>query len=70
VVSVTLPDGRTLTREVHAGSSYLSSEDPRAHVGLGDAVEARRVVVTWPDGEATRMDDVAGNQRLLAERPQ
>jgi ASPIC and UnbV len=39
-------------------------------VGGGEAVEARRVVVTWPDGEATRMDDVAGNQRLLAERPQ
>ena len=29
------PDGRTLVREVLAGSSYLSSEDPRVHFGLG-----------------------------------
>jgi hypothetical protein len=69
VVGVTLPDGRTLTRELHAGSSYLSSEDPRAHIGLGDAAEARRVVVTWPDGDVTRVDGVAANQRLMAERP-
>jgi hypothetical protein len=69
VVSVTLPDGRTLTREVHAGSSYLSSEDPRAHVGLGDAGEARRVTVTWPDGDESRVDGVAANQRLVVDRP-
>ena len=29
------PDGRRLVQELHAGSSYLSSEDPRAHFGLG-----------------------------------
>ena len=34
-VTATLPDGRKLVREVHAGSSYLSSEDPRIHFGLG-----------------------------------
>ncbi len=28
-VTAVLPDGRRLVREVHAGSSYLSSEDPR-----------------------------------------
>jgi len=69
VVSVTLDDGRMLTRELHAGSSYLSSEDPRAHIGLGDAAEARRVTVSWPGGGETRVDGVPANQRLLAERP-
>jgi hypothetical protein len=68
-VTVTLPGGRTLTREIHAGSSYLSSEDPRAHVGLGDAAEVRRVVVAWPGGGETRIADVAVNQRLVVERP-
>ena len=34
-VTAVLPDGRRLVREVHAGSSYLSSEDPRVHFGLG-----------------------------------
>ncbi len=69
VVSVALPDGRTLTREMHAGGSYLSSEDPRAHFGLGDTDEARRVVVRWPGGEETRLDGVVANQRVVVERP-
>ena len=68
-VAVTLPDGRTLTRQVQAGSSFVSSEDPRAHVGLGDATEAQRVVVTWPGGEETTLDDVAANQLVVVEQP-
>ncbi|MGH9003445.1 MAG: CRTAC1 family protein, partial [Acidimicrobiia bacterium] len=68
-VAVTLPDGRTLTREIQAGSSFLSSEDPRAHFGLGDATEAGQVVVTWPGGEETVLDDVVANQRLVVEEP-
>jgi enediyne biosynthesis protein E4 len=66
---VSLPDGRTLTRELHAGGSYLSCEDPRAHFGLGDVDEVRRVVVTWPGGEKTRLDGVVANQRIVVERP-
>ncbi len=41
-VTVTLPDGRKLVREVRAGGSYLSSEDPRVHFGLGDATRVKR----------------------------
>src|SRR5207237_1088238 len=37
VVTAVLPDGRRLVREVQAGSSYLSSQDPRVHFGLGAA---------------------------------
>ena len=37
VVTAVLADGRRLVREVQAGSSYLSSEDPRIHFGLGSA---------------------------------
>jgi hypothetical protein len=62
-VSVTLPEGRTLVREAQAGSSYLSSEDPRLHFGLGAADHAARVDVRWPDGAATPRD-VAANQIL------
>ena len=35
-VTVALEDGRRLSREARAGCSYLSSEDPRLHFGLGD----------------------------------
>ena len=42
VVTAVLPDGRRLVQELHAGSSYLSSEDPRAHFGLGKAKTVQR----------------------------
>src|SRR5829696_3506635 len=42
-VTALLPDGRRLVREVHAGSSYLSSEDPRLHFGLGTATTVRQL---------------------------
>ncbi len=60
---------RQLAREVQAGSSYLSSEDPRAHFGLGDATAVRELVVTWPDGEETILEDVAANQLVVVEPP-
>jgi len=41
--------GHAQTREIQAGSSYLSSEDPRAHFGFGSA-KPTRVRVTYPDG--------------------
>jgi ASPIC and UnbV/FG-GAP-like repeat len=62
LVSVVLPDGRKLQREAQAGGSYLSSEDPRCLFGLGDATEAKELVVRWPDGEETRLHDVKANQ--------
>ena len=37
-----LPTDGRLVREVHAGSSYLSSEDPRIHFGLGAATTVKR----------------------------
>ena len=52
VVSATLPDGRTLVRTIQAGSSYLSSEDPRVHFGLGSANTAV-VHVRYPWGATT-----------------
>jgi hypothetical protein len=68
-ITAVLPDGRALVREVQAGSSYLSSEDPRGHFGLGEASEVRELVVTWPGGEVTTVDDVAANQILVVEPP-
>jgi hypothetical protein len=64
VVSVTLPDGRTLVRELQAGSSYLSSEDPRAFFGLGGATNASRVTVRYPDGGQQSVANVAADRIL------
>ena len=63
-VTVTLSDGQELRRELLAGSSYLSSEDPRAHFGLGTEDRVREVTVTWPDGSRTSRADIAADQIL------
>jgi Na+-translocating ferredoxin:NAD+ oxidoreductase RnfD subunit len=67
LVTATLPDGRRLVREMHAGSSYLSSEDPRANFGLGGASRVRELVVRRPDGTTKTLRDVAAD-RLLTVR--
>jgi hypothetical protein len=68
VVTVTLPDGRRLVHEMHAGSSYLSSEDPRVHFGLGSAPRVLEVKVRYPGGRVTRMTGVAAD-RVVTARP-
>ncbi len=68
-VTARLPDGRTLRRELGAGSSYLSSEDPRLHFGLGTAAVVAELRVRWPDGHETRMHDVEVNTILEVEAP-
>jgi hypothetical protein len=67
-VTATLPSGRRLTREVQAGSSYLSSEDPRVHFGLGAATRVRRLVVRYPAGGVTRLRDVAADHLVALPR--
>jgi len=66
-VTAVLPDGRELVRQVQAGGSYLSSEDPRLLFGLGDATRVRSLGVDYPDGTQTRLDDVAADR--LGEAP-
>ncbi|MDX6398849.1 MAG: hypothetical protein QOJ43_2257, partial [Gaiellaceae bacterium] len=66
-VTAVLPDGRRLVREVHAGSSYLSSEDPRVHFGLGDATTVAELIVRFPDGRETRLRTISAN-RVVAVR--
>ena len=67
VVTVELDDGTEFRREVLVGSSYLSSEDPRVHVGLGGAERVARVTVDWPDGDVATYDDVEADQLLIVE---
>ncbi len=66
-VTAVLPSGRRLVREVRAGSSYLSSEDPAVHFGLGAARTVRELVVRLPDGRVTRMRNVPAD-RLVEVR--
>jgi Na+-translocating ferredoxin:NAD+ oxidoreductase RnfD subunit len=66
-VTLVLEDGRGIVREARAGSSYLSSEDPRLHFGLGDATRVRELVVRRPHGAVTRMRDVPVDRIVTVE---
>jgi hypothetical protein len=62
LVTLVLTDGQRLVREVQAGSSYLSSEDPRLHFGLGQAARVKSLVVRMPGGQKFRRANFAANQ--------
>ena len=69
VVTAVLPDGRRLVREVQAGSSYLSSEDPRVHFGLGKTTSIERLTVRFPSGATTHLRNVAGDRVIDVDVP-
>ena len=55
--------GRRQGRWRLSGSSFLSSEDPRLHFGLGREAEAESLVVTWPDASVESFSHVAADRR-------
>jgi enediyne biosynthesis protein E4 len=55
-------------RIVQSGSSYLSQEDKRLHFGLGKAEQVDALEVAWPDGTATRLQNVKVNQMMQIEQ--
>jgi ASPIC and UnbV len=69
VVTAVLPGGAKLRREARAGSSYLSSEDPRLHFGLGDVGKLTELVVRWPGGKETHIKSVEADRLLHIEAP-
>ena len=68
VVTVVGSDGRRQSRTVQAGSSYLSSEDPRVHFGLGTAT-VRTVTVRYPwSGGVKSVESPAVDSTITVER--
>jgi enediyne biosynthesis protein E4 len=43
-------NGMRQRRDVLSGGSYVSTNDPRLHFGLGDATEASSAEIHWPSG--------------------
>ena len=65
---ITVASGdKTQTREVKAGGSYASCNDPRAHFGLGSAEVVKEIKVVWPSGKITRLTDVPADRILTIE---
>jgi len=61
---------RTIHRDVRAAYSYLASNDPRVHVGLGPEAVVRNVVVRWADGAKESFGDVRGDRVVELRRGQ
>ena len=61
VVSVDLGKA-TLSQEVRAGGSYLSSEDQRLHFGLGPAARVARLTVRYPGGHEIVLHNVRADR--------
>lgn len=57
----------TQTDETRAGSSYVSSSDPRLHFGLGKAARVDRIAVRWPSGAEDTVLNVSANQEIVIE---
>jgi hypothetical protein len=60
--------GRKQTRWCNPGTSYASSNDPRAHFGLGTASQADAIEVAWPDGTVERFPGGATNRFVVLRK--
>ena len=56
--------GRLQVREINNAASYLSSNDTRLHVGLGDAAAVQQLEILWPSGLRQTLTGVKANQIL------
>jgi hypothetical protein len=61
-VRVVTADGMERHAMVSTAGSYLSSNDPRVHFGLGTHTEAKLVEIVWPGGAVQRMENVKADQ--------
>ena len=59
---------RRWVRLIQSGHSYLSSSDPRAHVGLGSTQRVDRLEVVWPDGSEEIFPGTAADRVIVLSR--
>ncbi len=57
-------NGLTLLREVICGASYLSGNDFRLSIGLGDASRVDRLQIRWPNGTVHQLGEVPIRQAI------
>jgi hypothetical protein len=54
---------------VSTAGSYLSSNDKRAHFGLGADAVAKTLEIRWPSGITQKLENVAADQILKIDEP-
>lgn len=61
-VSITTPDGVTQVREQNSGTHVFAQNSTRLHFGLGQNNLISTLVVKWPSGQTTTLNNVSVNQ--------
>jgi hypothetical protein len=59
---------RRQLRWVNPGYSFLCSNDPRAHFGLGPADRVEKLEVVWPDGKAETFEGGLADRHVVLAR--
>ena len=59
--------GVDIHRQVQRTASYLSSHDPRVHLGLGKSSTVDLVEILWPSGNQQVLHQIPANQILTIE---
>ncbi len=62
VVEIVVSENKILRRRVRTDGSYLSANDPRVLVGLGQALKVKAVRVRWPGGAIEEWKDLRVDQ--------
>lgn len=58
-------DGHAQTRMVFAGENYLGQNSYTQHFGMGSATIAEEVLICWPAGDTTMLNDLPLNTHYL-----
>lgn len=61
--------GETQTLLYHPTNAYIGQREPLLHFGLGDALLADRVEVTWPSGARQVLTDVSARRIVELHEP-
>jgi hypothetical protein len=60
--------GKHWLRLVNPASSFLTSNDPRSHFGLGAIERVERIEVRWPDGVMESFPGCEVDQQILLSK--
>jgi hypothetical protein len=62
--------GKRWHRLIAPGYGFLSSNDPRAHFGLGAAATVGQIIVLWPDGTQENFPGIKADQIITLKKGQ
>lgn len=63
-----LTGGKTQTLVSQWATGYLSNNEPRLHIGLGQQKMINQLVVNWPDGKQSVYKNIESDQYLTIEQ--